>query len=380
MGMLTYYTYNDEPPIPAAVKDPTGNVLFTRADILAGQSVFLSNGLMEYGSIFGHGAYLGPDFTAEYLHRAALSSIDYYSRTDSSTAQSRTLEDFKANRYNATDSTLIYSAAQTHAFNQNLAYYASFFGEPTTKFGLRPSAIHDPEQIHNLVAFFSWTAWAASATRPGHTYSYTNNWPPESLVNNHLTADAVVWSMLSLAALLAGTGLLFAAFGRWNLLGWHGREQQSVTFRAPDQSGAYSGAACLCMVFLRDGGFVRRADNTWGCDRTLSRRLADIFRHRPGTITPFQRGTDVASTAIDFLGFYFLPCGWDLPGSHGRRPGTSWPKASDVCIAGRTCDCGRGKPSGRVRRHSGFDSQRLALATRALSISTWAAFGRFCLP
>jgi nitric oxide reductase subunit B len=78
MGVLTYYTYSGEPPIPEVVKDSSGATLFTRADILGGQQVFLSNGLMEYGSIFGHGAYLGPDFTAEYLHRAALSSIDFY--------------------------------------------------------------------------------------------------------------------------------------------------------------------------------------------------------------------------------------------------------------------------------------------------------------
>jgi nitric oxide reductase subunit B len=73
MGMLAYQTYTGEPPIPARVTDAAGHVLFTRSDILAGQGVFLRNGLMEYGSIFGHGAYLGPDFTADYLHRAALS-------------------------------------------------------------------------------------------------------------------------------------------------------------------------------------------------------------------------------------------------------------------------------------------------------------------
>ena len=72
MGVLTYYTYSDEPPIPEVVKDASGVILFTHADMMAGQGIFLRNGLMEYGSIFGHGAYLGPDFTAEYLHRAAL--------------------------------------------------------------------------------------------------------------------------------------------------------------------------------------------------------------------------------------------------------------------------------------------------------------------
>ena len=235
MGVLTYYTYHDEPPIPEVVKAANGSTLFTRADVTAGQQIFLSNGLMEYGSVFGHGAYLGPDFTTEYLHHAALSSIEFYGGTDSDAAHRRTIDDFKTNRYDAATGTLVYTDAQVDAFNHCQAYYASFFGEPTTKFGLRPKAIADPEDIRQLTAFFSWTAWAASTARPGHPYSYTNNWPPEPLVDNHATADSIVWSVLSLAALLGGTGLLLGVFGRWNFLGWHGREQQTISFRAPDE-------------------------------------------------------------------------------------------------------------------------------------------------
>lgn len=235
MGILAYYTYSDEPPIPAVVADSHGAMLFTRADIMAGQKIFLGNGLMEYGSIFGHGAYLGPDFTAEYLHRAALSSIDFYGGSNSDIARSRTIQDFKTNRYDPATGTLVLTDSQVHAFQQNVTYYTGFFGAPTTRFGLRPHDIRDPNQVRQLTAFFCWTAWAASTARPGHTYSYTNNWPPEPLVANHATADSIVWSLLSLAALLGGTGLLLAAFGRWNLLGWHGREQQKMSFRAPDQ-------------------------------------------------------------------------------------------------------------------------------------------------
>lgn len=235
MGILAYYTYTEEPPIPAAVTDSHGAVLFTRADIAAGQQVFLGNGLMEYGSIFGHGAYLGPDFTAEYLHRAALSSIDFYGGANSDTAHANTIHDFKTNQYDPATGTLVFTDSQAHAFQQNLAYYTAFFGTPNTRFGLRPHDIRDPDKVRQLTAFFAWTAWAASTARPGHAYSYTNNWPPEPLVANHATADSIVWSMLSLAALLGGTGLLFAAFGRWNLLGWHGREQQKMSFRAPDK-------------------------------------------------------------------------------------------------------------------------------------------------
>ena len=235
LGILTYYTYSDEPPIPEKVNISGGSTLFTRADIMAGQQIFLGNGLMEYGSIFGHGAYLGPDFTTEYLHRAALSSINFYGGTNSDTARSQTIQDFKTNRYDAGTGVLVYTDAQARAFNDARDYYASFLGEPTTKYGLRPNAIRDPEDIRKLAAFFSWSAWSASTLRPGRQYSYTNNWPPEPLVDNHATADSVVWSVLSLAVLLGGTGLLLGVFGRWNLLGWHGREEQTVSFRPPDE-------------------------------------------------------------------------------------------------------------------------------------------------
>jgi nitric oxide reductase subunit B len=234
LGILAYRTYTDEPPIPYQVIDPGGQVLFTGADVIAGQQVFLRNGLMEYGSIFGHGAYLGPDFTADYLHRAALIAIDNYGGSSSEAAKQQTITDFKTNRYDASTGVLKYSGAEAEAFQKLDAYYAGFFGTPDTRFGLRPSDITDPQQIRQLTAFFSWSAWAGAALRPNLAYSYTNNWPPEPLVGNHPTADAIVWSVLSLIALLGGIGLLLAVFGRWNLLGWHGREDQRVSFRPPD--------------------------------------------------------------------------------------------------------------------------------------------------
>jgi len=233
LGLLAYRTYTDEPPIPARVVDPAGSVIFTRTDVTGGQEIFLRNGLMEYGTIFGHGAYLGPDFTADYLHRAALFVMDYYGGSQSDKAREQTIADFKTNRYDPASGTLTYTAAQAVAFEKLVAHYRDFFSQPTTKFGLRPKAITDAEQIRQLTAFFSWSAWAGTAPRPGLTYSYTNNWPPESLVGNHATADTVVWSVLSLIALLGGIGLLLAAFGRWNFLGWHGKERTRISFRAP---------------------------------------------------------------------------------------------------------------------------------------------------
>ncbi|MBZ5562622.1 MAG: hypothetical protein LAP13_09395, partial [Acidobacteriia bacterium] len=127
LGLLAYRTYRDEPPIPSKVVDLSGNVLFTHDAIIAGQEVFLRNGLMEYGSIFGHGAYLGPDYTADYLHRAALLVMDAYGGESSDRARAQTIADFKTNRYDASSDKLTFSAAQTHAFQQLVGYYQEFF-------------------------------------------------------------------------------------------------------------------------------------------------------------------------------------------------------------------------------------------------------------
>ena len=233
LGLLAYRTYTGQPPIPERVVDPEGNVVYTGEDVTAGQEVFLRNGIMEYGSIFGHGAYLGPDFTADYLRRSALSVRDSYGGEGSNQAAARTVEDFKENRYDSETGTLELMAAQVAAFEELRGHYGEFFGEPTTRNGLRPEAISNPEEIRQLTAYYGWTAWATSTLRPDKDYSYTNNWPPEPLVENEPTATVVVWSVLSLIALLGGIGLLFAAFGRWNFLGWHGREQQALSFRTP---------------------------------------------------------------------------------------------------------------------------------------------------
>ncbi len=235
MGLLAYRTYAGEAPIPARIISPDQKLLFTRQDILGGQQIFLKNGLMEYGSIFGHGAYLGPDYTADYLRRAATSVMAAYGGQKSDRAREATIEEFKTNRFDPNSDTLVLTAAQANAYRELVPYYSAFFAEPTTRYGLRPGAISDPEQSRQLTSFFAWSAWVAAALRPGHDYSYTNNWPPEPLVHNTVTADNVVWSVLSLAALLGGIGALFTAFGRWNVLGWHGREQNTLTFRAPDE-------------------------------------------------------------------------------------------------------------------------------------------------
>src|SRR5512136_2084527 len=72
--------YKDAPPIPVKVVGPVGETIFSRDDILAGQEVFLKYGLMENGTIWGHGAYLGPDFSAAYLHTLSMDAAETIAR------------------------------------------------------------------------------------------------------------------------------------------------------------------------------------------------------------------------------------------------------------------------------------------------------------
>jgi nitric oxide reductase large subunit len=216
LGLLAYRAYSAQPPIPDRVVDPQGEVVFTGEDVRAGQGVFLRNGLMQYGSIFGHGAYLGPDFTADYLRRSALFVRESYGGEGSDRAAVQTVSDFKENRYDPETRTLEFTAPQAATFEELEEHYGRYFGEPTTKYGLRPEAIKDPEDIRQLTAYFAWTAWAASALWPGTDYTYTNNWPPEPLVENEPTANVLTGDLW---AWFGNQGFEYLDLGRfWQVL------------------------------------------------------------------------------------------------------------------------------------------------------------------
>ena len=75
--------------------------------------------------------------------------------------------------------------------------------------------IAEEGRSRQVSAFIAWTAWTATARRPGKAFSYTNNWPPDELVGNTVTGEAIVWSALSLIALLGGIGIVLALYGRY---------------------------------------------------------------------------------------------------------------------------------------------------------------------
>lgn len=263
LGYLTLRVYEEHAPVPARVVDEAGRELLTGDDILRGQEAFLTYGLMQFGSVYGHGAYLGPDFTADYLHRQAELMIGY---DGGGAAAERVRRELQANRYDAASGTLVWGAGQAKAFAElHERYEEQFLNRQQSGAGLGPHAIPDRAESRRITAFIAWTAWTASARRPGCSYSYTNNWPPEPLAGNQLTEEAVIWSVLSLIALLGGTGLVLAAYGRYSaLIGWHGMEQRRLRFIPPEEvpltpaqrstAGYFFAVAALLLVQTLLGG------------------------------------------------------------------------------------------------------------------------------
>jgi len=189
---------------------------------------------MQNGSIWGHGSYLGPDFSAQYLHELSLETGQAIARQEFGAdfsgldAAQRALVDarvavlLKENRYDPASKQLTFIDAEKNSFQNQLTVWTDYFRHPISNSGLPDNYIHDPGEIRQLTAFFAWTAWASVANRPDKPYSYTNNFPYDPVAGNLLTSDAVLWSALSVAMLLAGLATVLFVFGKFDYLGWKG--------------------------------------------------------------------------------------------------------------------------------------------------------------
>jgi nitric oxide reductase subunit B len=219
LSLVTVLTYTNAPPIPARVTDTLGTTLFDRQAILHGQEVFLKYGLMEHGSLWGHGAYLGPDYSAEYLHR--LAEICGGPRTDAPAGDPREL---KENRYDPATDTLVFSSCEASSLEIQGDEWEQYFRGPTPAPGLGSKFIQEPSEVKALTTYFAWATWATVANRPGKDYSYTNNWPYEPLVGNRPSSSTYLWSAMSLITLLGGIGAILFFFGKFDYLGWGGEK------------------------------------------------------------------------------------------------------------------------------------------------------------
>lgn len=249
-AVLLYYgreIYREAPPIPDKVVASDGAVLFSAQDIKDGQNVWQSTGGQQLGSIWGHGAYQAPDWTADWLHREAEFMINRLAREaygkdygdlaedEKAAVQVRLQQDMRTNTYDPETGLLTISDLRAEAFAHNSAHYGGLFtNDPELAhlreaYALPQDALKDPERVRLMNAFFFWASWACITERPGQDISYTNNWPADELIGNKPTGAMILWTGFSVIILLAGIGLMV-----W----YYASKREEEELKAPEKSPA----------------------------------------------------------------------------------------------------------------------------------------------
>jgi nitric oxide reductase subunit B len=228
-AILAYFgteIYREAPPLPEKVVTEEGETLITAAQIRDGQNVWQSIGGQQIGTVWGHGAYKAPDWTADWLHREAEYLLESFAQNDFGTPygsldeekqaqlKARLRRELRTNRYDAASGILTISEARAEAFREISRHYEGLFMDDPVKEELRESysipanSIKDEERMSWMNSFFFWATWATVTERPGKEITYTNNWPPEELVGNQPTGAMLLWTGFSVILLLAGIGIL----------------------------------------------------------------------------------------------------------------------------------------------------------------------------
>ena len=225
------------PPMPAQVVSESGHVVYTHAELQEGRQVWQSFGGQQLGSIWGHGALVAPDWSADWLHREAEAMLELHARAttgasyasltpgEQAQVQAEIQPQMRNNTYDADRDVVVVSDERAQAIAQVAAHYESLFSnDPATHdlrvgYAMREDTVPDAEHRHALTAFFFWSSWATVTDRPGETMSYTQNWPYEPLVGNRPTSSTFIWTVFSVLFMIAGIGLLV-----WHYAVWHGKE------------------------------------------------------------------------------------------------------------------------------------------------------------
>ena len=228
-GVLGYFggdIYREKPPIPKEIVSADGKVIFTEADIQDGQNVWQSIGGQEVGTVWGHGAYVAPDWSADWLHREAnfiLNALSlqtfntsYEGIKDEQKAMLKVMlqKELRTNTYDASTGVLKISELRTEALMSNMNYYKGLFmNDPLLEktrsdYAIPANSVKTVERMNKMNAFFFWAEWACITQRPNKDITYTNNWPPDELVGNKPAGSLLLWTGFSVMMLLAGIGLL----------------------------------------------------------------------------------------------------------------------------------------------------------------------------
>ncbi len=228
-AVLLYYgnqIYQQAPPVPERVTNEKGELLFTGEEIKDGQNIWQSVGGQEVGSVWGHGAYVAPDWTADYLHREAQyllnrwsqeeqgKAFDQLDEVEQATMERRLQQFLRTNSYDEATSTLVIHSQRYDAFRELYTHYAGLFmndpalDELRADYAIARNSIRSEERMEKMVQFFFWASWACVTERPGSDVTYTHNWPPDEQIGNVATSDLVLWTGFSIIMLLLGIGIM----------------------------------------------------------------------------------------------------------------------------------------------------------------------------
>ena len=227
LGFFGVEIFRTMPPFPKQVVTTDGKVLFEGQDIKDGQNVWQSIGGQTVGSIWGHGAYIAPDWNADYLHRESVimlrklaerDGLDYSTLPEAEQAKYQVLlrEELRKNTYDPATGIITYSPLRAEAAREVGEHYAKLFlGDNAPEYvklradyALRGKSLEDPAKMAKMNAFFAWTSWVCVASRPGSDVSYTNNWPHDPTIGNIAPTSLHLWSGFSVLMLLAAVGIL----------------------------------------------------------------------------------------------------------------------------------------------------------------------------
>ena len=238
LGWVGAEIFRQAPPLPREVVTADGQVLIAPEEIQNGQNVWQAMGGMQVGSIWGHGSYVAPDWTADYLHREILFILNDWSQSDfgnryenlqseqQAALRQRLQNTLRKNNYDAATGRLTIETVRAQAWADNLRHYSEIFTNGSPAYAIQRDAQPDPAKLRQLNSFFFWTAWASAANRPNDTISYTSNFPHEPLVGNVAPASALIWTGVSVIMLLAGIG--------WMVWYYAQREADAVVHDVPD--------------------------------------------------------------------------------------------------------------------------------------------------
>jgi nitric oxide reductase subunit B len=227
-----FMSRDELPPYPGKVAGSDGNVLFQKSDILAGQDVYQRYGLMDHGSIWGHGSQRGPEFSAYTLHLIGNTVRDYWSVQDyqksyreldnlqKAVIDAKTIDEIKSNRYDPAKDTLTLTAAQAQSLEHIVQHWGKTFKEGERRYGFLPDTVPSDQERLQISRFFFWTAWVASTPRRANEPTYTNNWPPDRSIGNIPIPEVYFWSVGGLLVFLVSLGLFIFWVHHYGL--WYG--------------------------------------------------------------------------------------------------------------------------------------------------------------